>query len=368
MRRPLYERHQPGAQGPQWSPPVHRFAPQSSPPPNYVGPSWAAPGPYRPPPPPKKKSVGCGCVAIALAIFLVVPALLVGLGAIAFSILGDLAEPRRPRAEGRPAEVPFVPTGDPKTDIYSGGFCRAPFSNERDRGTYEVIGGGSARALRGKVAILHLKATAPGATWPVSSERKMKESAMLAQRFYLEQAKRRGVRLEVDAVPWTVSVPASLPALRPLPNRLFSQGTMMEIRAAVRRAVESGMGKSLESLVGEYRKKGYDEVAFIAYFPHDIQVRDFAFRESRGSTEAELAVVFPTQKPLPFLAVQVAHEGLHMFGADDLYRLPVDAGDAADLMGDYCEGFKQTRVGDATAFSIGWTPAAPKRVYGFRQR
>ena len=64
------------------------------------------------------------------------------------------------------------------------------------------------------------------------------------------------------------------------------------------------------------------------------------------------------------LSVAVAHEALHLFGAYDLYRLRLtDPADKNDIMGDYCNGFRQTTLGDTTAYSVGWTDRQPARPY-----
>ena len=62
----------------------------------------------------------------------------------------------------------------------------------------------------------------------------------------------------------------------------------------------------------------------------------------------------------------LAHEGMHLFGADDLYRIKnVDKRDDDDIMGEYCTGFLRAKVNDATSFAVGWRPAAPPRGYKF---
>ena len=65
----------------------------------------------------------------------------------------------------------------------------------------------------------------------------------------------------------------------------------------------------------------------------------------------------------------VTHEQFHLFGADDLYRVEhVDKGDAHDIMGEYCTGFRQAALNDATAYAIGWRAAPPARGYKFVDR
>jgi hypothetical protein len=58
-----------------------------------------------------------------------------------------------------------------------------------------------------------------------------------------------------------------------------------------------------------------------------------------------------------------------LFGADDLYRIQhIDKTDTHDLMGEYCSGYKQATLLDATAYAIGWTTTPPPRPYPFVDR
>jgi hypothetical protein len=77
-----------------------------------------------------------------------------------------------------------------------------------------------------------------------------------------------------------------------------------------------------------------------------------------------MAIVFEASSVVAEASV-AAHEGLHLFGADDLYRLtPEDAGDSNDLMS-VCRGFSGNGIEDATAWAIGWLDAPPARRYRF---
>jgi hypothetical protein len=62
----------------------------------------------------------------------------------------------------------------------------------------------------------------------------------------------------------------------------------------------------------------------------------------------------------------VAHELLHLFGADDLYEIRnIAPDDVNDIMNAQCEGVGPTHIGSTTAFAIGWLPAPPARGYAF---
>jgi hypothetical protein len=74
--------------------------------------------------------------------------------------------------------------------------------------------------------------------------------------------------------------------------------------------------------------------------------------------------MFSPLRDLGDFAVTVSHEGLHLFGADDLYRMrTVDPGDAHDIMAEACNGFRQATIGDATAYAVGWLATPPRRPY-----
>lgn len=56
----------------------------------------------------------------------------------------------------------------------------------------------------------------------------------------------------------------------------------------------------------------------------------------------------------------LAHEGLHLFGADDLYQVePAERYDPRDIMNYYTRYLNDARVGGATAYSIGWQEELP---------
>jgi hypothetical protein len=122
----------------------------------------------------------------------------------------------------------------------------------------------------------------------------------------------------------------------------------------------------------EFKKGGYDQVAFLIYFPVKTEARDFAYSAYRSNAdEAEAAFLFAPATITDFghFAVTVTHEGLHLFGADDLYRLQnLDKTDVHDIMGEYCTGFRQATINDATAYSIGWSDTPPARPYRFQSR
>jgi hypothetical protein len=242
-------------------------------------------------------------------------------------------------------------------------------SSERRSAAYEARrDDGSAPRLRGRVAIVHVRMGGGEKAWSTSLKVRIDEAALVTQRFYLDQAKRYGIKdLKVDMIPWSLAAaPMVVPALAPNRANQLDITVQRQLKVNAKRAVELGFGQSMESVVASYKARGYDAVAFLVYLPQYTTARDFAWYASKSDPpdDPEIAILFPQRDELLHLSVAVAHEALHLFGAYDLYRLrDTDPADKADIMGDYCNGFRQTTIGDATAYGIGWIDRAPKRPY-----
>ncbi len=185
--------------------------------------------------------------------------------------------------------------------------------------------------------------------------------------FYRAEAKARGVTLQVDMFPWSLpDAPISMPTLTIDSHQSLDLATQRLLRVRAREGIQMSVAEPLETVVADIKKKGYDSVAILTYFPQTTQARNFAWYASSGDPKGdpEIAIVFPRKDELTHLSVTVAHEGLHLFGAYDLYRLKrVGADDRHDIMGEYCTGLKQARIGDATAYGIGWIDDKPERPY-----
>jgi hypothetical protein len=259
----------------------------------------------------------------------------------------------------------------PSRDQASWGGSCIEFDQERDRGVYNAYRGtGSARRLSGKVAILHFRLRLPDASFGKQSEINVDAASIAAKDFYLQQIERhRQTKPDIDLVSWPLSTPAHVPAILTSGQSRVDAATQKRIREAARRAIETALDSTLEALVRRYRNQGYDEVGLIVYLPVDTQARAFAWFAASGSSQdfADAGYIFAENKPVGQLAYLVAHEGLHLFGADDLYRVtPEDSNDAKDLMNDTCSGLGEARIGDSTAYGVGWTSTPPARRYRFR--
>ena len=355
--------------------------------PRYVGPQGAAPGPARHLPPKKKSGAG-SVIMVLLFVFVGIPALFVVLG-IGIAVVAAIAngDDASTAEQEQPINLPDTHALKPiqstakqnaiEDRAWEGGFC-GDFSKERDRDEYFATRNeGSAKVLRGKVAILNIHLTSPSLRWTKTADTDATEAEQLAQRFILQEAARYKIpNLQFDVIPWALTTSLELPGLATNSNDLLDVDTMRAIRDSSRLQVETALGTHLESVVSDLRKAGYAEVGFIIYFPVSTEARDFAFMayNTQPPDDPELGFIFtPIGKNLStefgHLSVTIAHEALHLFGADDLYRIRgLDKTDQHDVMGEYCSGFKQATLLDATAYSIGWIQTPPKRPYPFVDR
>jgi hypothetical protein len=272
-------------------------------------------------------------------------------------------DPERPPP---PLPPPLPPSGAGTEEAWSGTCIEV--NDERDRATfYAYRNSGSARRLRGKIALLHIRLDTADRTLSKTSITRVESAAIAAKEFYMRQARAHGIApLDIDLVPWKLDTPVNLPALRLDRLNAVDPATRDRVRAAARLAIETALNSTLEAIVARYRKDGYDEVGFFVYLPVVTPARAFAwFAVSQSSRDfADVGYVFAENHQLGELASIVSHEGLHLFGGDDLYRVvPRDPGDAKDLMNDVCSGLGQAKIGEATAYAIGWQPTRPVRRY-----
>lgn len=350
-----------------------------------VQPQWAASGQPRP----RKQSSGLGVIAILLLIFIGLPILVVVIGmgvAIALAVARSGSGTTATATEqDQPITLPDTHALTPITTkgtateeaAWQSGYC-GDFSKERDHDDYFATRDeGSAKVLRGKAAIVNIHLSSPSLKWTKLADSDATQAAQLAQRFLTTAAGRYHVTdLQLDVIPWSLTTALDLPGLATGSNDLLTVDTMRSIRDSSRLAVETALGAHLESVVSDLRRDGYAQVGFIIYLPVSTQARDFAFMayNTQPPDDPELGFIFtPVGKnlvtELGHLSVTTAHETLHLFGADDLYRIRrLDKTDAHDVMGEYCTGFKQATLLDATAYSVGWTSAPPKRPYRFVDR
>ncbi len=380
------------------APAPYPYAGGARPDPSAIGPSWAAPAVpaphHRPrhhaPAPaaahaagrahhhvaPRGPSLGRRVVSWLFSFFSV----LVLLAGAAFVVIAIASRQGLVDEEDLPVVLPDQPVAIPavtpmtqKPDkvaegAWTSGTC-GDFSKERDLPAYQAgRNSGSAQALKGKTIGLVIKLHAPALAWTKSTELSVDRASLMAQRFYLTQAKKRGVPLQFDVVPWELKTAYALPSLALDANQRLPSDTMDAIRDGSRAAIEGALGAKLDRVISTLRKDGYENVAIFVFLPVKTSARSFAVPSYRSAPKdyPEAAYLFVPQNDFGHFAVTMAHEGMHLFGADDLYRVKnVDKRDNDDVMGEYCTGFLKAQVGDATAFAVGWLNAPPPRPYPF---
>lgn len=231
---------------------------------------------------------------------------------------------------------------------------------------------GSARRLRGNVALVSIRVGGSSARWTRELVADALVAGELAKKFYTEHARAAGIDdLDVHFRPHGLeSATFVVPAIATDPHRVMTRETASALRSAIEESVRGALSHTLGELTEEYRAKGYDEIAYLIELPILSPPRSEAFRafahyDAPGAPE--VAIVMEAESDLGRHTMIFAHEGLHLFGADDLYRVtPRDALDVGDIMGDACEHVTPANVGDTTAWAIGWRDAPPPRKYAIR--
>lgn len=379
----------PAARGPAWAAPAAARPAPPYPSPPYADQRAAAGHAFQPPASPARaraavqRPAGPGLfrrlVSLVFTLITVVLVLggagLVGLALLAREGVSPIAD------EDLPVTLPVQPIAIPdrtplvgKPDkvgetAWTSGTC-GDFSKERDLPAYQAgRSSGSAGALRGRTAALVLKLHSPSMVWTKSAELTVERAALMAQRFYLTQATAHGVTdLRFDLIPWGLRTNYQMPSLNLEANQRLPSKTMDLIRESSRASIEAALGAKLDRVIQELRRDGYQNVALFVFFPVKTKARNFAVPSYRSAPNdyPEAAYLFAPSSDFGQFAVTLAHEGMHLFGADDLYRIKnVDKRDDDDIMGEYCTGFLRAKVNDATSFAVGWRPAAPVRGYKF---
>lgn len=249
----------------------------------------------------------------------------------------------------------------PIDDPFYVGYC-AP-SPERSRPRYAKLAG-SQTALKGRVVLVHLLVDAPGVRWSEADRDRVNTTAFAVAKLYQREAQRYGVDLDLTTVPWPITTSIAIPNLTPGERDILPDATAKALEDAVRKGLQQAEQETLAHVEKEYRDQGYDHVAFIAYLPAVSSARSFANAHGNRDPTPGLAFVFDSGSVVAMASV-AAHEGLHLFGADDLYRLyPGDPADDHDIMS-ACRGFQGNGIAEATAWAIGWEREPPARAYRF---
>lgn len=324
----------------------------------YVGPEWAAPAPRAEPLPPSARP---GCYSRGVAFFGLI---LLGscLACFASALVAAFLAPPGGGFAGNGKDPTIAPPPS--------WACTVGDDAERVRPAYTAGRAyGSARRLRGRVALVSLRVGGGAEAWRGQLGADHQIAGELAAKFFRERSREFAISdLEIEHLPMALeSVAFLMPDLKVDDRNRLLPGVPEAIRDQTRETVKAALGATLERLVADYRRKGYDEVAFIVSLPTGGGPRDCAIMAWPGFQDegfVEMAVLFVARRSLGENAFIFAHEGLHLFGADDLYAIrPRDARDGDDVMGVYCTHVIPATVGDATAWAIGWRDEKPTRAY-----
>src|SRR5205823_1878295 len=121
-------------------------------------------------------------------------------------------------------------------------------------------------------------------------------------------------------IPWPIATSIAIPPLTPGERDVLPDATARALEAAVKKGLFEAEQETLSSTEKHYKAQGYDHVAFLAYLPAASSSRSFANAHGLRDPTPGLAFVFESGSVVAMASV-AAHEGLHLFGADDLYRL-----------------------------------------------
>jgi hypothetical protein len=340
-------------------------------------------GPPLPPAPAKKRS-GCATAAIVVVVLVAASAVLGVVGILIYAVAtrgveapaagGAATTP--PRAASAAPTVALPPPLPASADrevaaALAGGTCRRN-DLERTKTSYltATVGRGAAGALRGRVAIVHVKMAMTGAAWTPQGSRAVTVTAGAVRDYLLREGRRFRADLSIDAIEWPLATRFTMPQVRTDARGRVRTDDGENLRKTTRAAIEAAIGQPLQQLADGMRRGGYANVAFVVHFPGGPRgIRDFAVPVGSPGHAVELAYVLDPDWNATSRTMLVAHELLHLFGADDLYEVRnIAPDDVNDIMNAQCEGVGPTHVGEATAFSVGWLPKPPARSYAFGPR
>ncbi len=246
--------------------------------------------------------------------------------------------------------------------------CQPFDGDERTRAAVEDWPNwGSAPELKGRVHLVALLMAGQN-EW-TNEMRAMVDGAMVGVcRFYEREAATYGVA-PVACSAETMSLEHTHVLMPPLladERARIDDASADAVKRATERAVREALGQTLARVSRGFRRD-YDGVAFFSFSPDASGLRDWAWPGGPGwaaRDAPELSLVF-AQGDVLELAYTLAHEGLHLFGADDLYEIiGVGAGDEKDVMNEWCRTIGgEARVRDTTAYSVGWLEEPPARSY-----
>ena len=220
-------------------------------------------------------------------------------------------------------------------------------------------GAGRAAALEGRVVVAYLLVDPDGpARWTDVDRIYARATLARVEQWYAAKAQARGVAAP-EFVERVFEVPLAAGDLPVFPNIAVARRTAWIL------AGNLGHGSVEQLLSALAAQERADQAMLLVHSPQ--AERSFAASCTRSSAcEAEIAFIYVPNGPKSWdeLAYTFAHEGLHLFGADDLYDVRgAEDYEPTDLMNYPSTRLEYADVGDLTAWAVGWARDRPKTPF-----
>jgi hypothetical protein len=214
---------------------------------------------------------------------------------------------------------------------------------------------GPAAALRGRIVVAYVFVDPSGPRrWTDVDRLYARNTLARVERWYAAKAVARRVAAP-EFVDRVFEVPLAAGDLPVFPNVDRARRTAWELVANLG---HDSVRQWLATLAAEERA---DHVMLVVHSPQDA--RSFAaICTRRGSCDGEAAFIYIPTGPNAWdaLAFTLAHEGLHLFGANDLYNVHgAEDYAATDVMHYPSARLEYADVGDLTAWAVGLASDRP---------
>lgn len=242
---------------------------------------------------------------------------------------------------------------------------------------------GHAKGLIGRVAIVMVFIDLKDAKWGKLDRLQSLSALNIVKTWYANQAKRHAINSPTFSTQEfhlgsTPIMEMQFQAMRHARKQKNNQHLPLAI------TISKTLGHPTPAQLSTAMKKELNVDQVMLYFNFKIRARSFASycynnmqrihrignqivkREDFSTCQGEYTFVFANPKKQRWHSYHhtIAHEGLHLFGADDLYKIR-QAKDYAteDIMNYYVKFIEYSRVQDMTAYAIGWKKEAPNTPF-----
>jgi len=218
---------------------------------------------------------------------------------------------------------------------------------------------GPAAALRGRVVVAYVLVDPAGPRRWTDVDRVFARSTLArVERWYVAKAAARGV-VAPEFVDRVFEVPLAGGDLPVFPDVDRARSTALQL---VTNLGHDSLRQWFAALIGE---EAADQVMLVVHTPQNA--RSFSSICTRGGyCDSELSLVYVSNGPTSWdgLAFTLAHEGLHLFGAGDLYNVSGAADYATtDVMHYLSARLEYADVGDLSAWAVGWARNKPSTPF-----